>query len=56
MGEELLRFTGKVMKQGRITLPAWLREEFDIEEGDIIELEVKKITNVSKILKKKKRG
>jgi AbrB family looped-hinge helix DNA binding protein len=50
-----IRITGKVVQKGRITLPSWLREEYDIREGDIVEIEIASIVNVSKILKKKKR-
>lgn len=51
--DETLRFTSKVFQKGRITLPQWLREHFDIKEGDYIEIEIKTIRNVSKILRKK---
>ncbi len=33
-------FTAKVMKQRRITIPKVFAERFNIEEGDILDLEL----------------
>lgn len=41
--ESMLSFTVYVRREGRITIPKELRDAFDINEGDLIECQIKKI-------------
>lgn len=45
--ERDLDFKAKVVSSGRITIPSYIREYLDIEEGDIIEAEIKKLLKKS---------
>jgi len=36
-----MRATVKVFNRGKVTIPATIREELDIEEGDVVEIDVK---------------
>ncbi len=38
-----MEFVAKVIQFGRVTIPSELREWMDIEEGDMVELSVRKV-------------
>jgi len=38
-----MRTTVKVIQGGKVTIPAAVREELEIEKGDVIEIEVSKL-------------
>lgn len=40
-------FTGKVQALGRVAIPKDLREVLSIKEGDLVEVEIRKITKSS---------
>ena len=40
-------FTGKVQALGRVAIPKDLREVLSIKEGDLLEVEIRKITRSS---------
>lgn len=41
--ESMILFTVYVRREGRITIPKELRDAYDINEGDLIECQIKKI-------------
>lgn len=39
-------FVARIISRGRITIPETLREVFDLQDGDLVEVEIKgKVTN-----------
>jgi len=46
-------FEATVMKYGRITIPAEIREKQGIEDGDIVLVRVEKIGKVVRVIEKK---
>jgi len=38
-----MEFTQKVISGGRITIPEFIREAMQIEEGDILKVEIEKV-------------
>jgi len=41
--ESVISFTVYVRREGRVTIPKELRKAYDINEGDLIECQIKKI-------------
>ena len=39
------KFVARIISGGRITVPETLRQVFDIEDGDLVEMELKRKVN-----------
>jgi len=38
-----MRTTRRLFNRGKVTVPATIRDEYDLEDGDIVELEVRPV-------------
>lgn len=41
-----MRTTAQLINNGKVTVPAQIREEFDVEDGDLVEIDVRPIKEV----------
>ena len=38
-----MRTTARLINQGKVTIPATIRNELDVEDGDLVELDVRPV-------------
>ena len=38
-----MRTTARLINQGKVTIPATIRDELDVEDGDIVEIDVRRV-------------
>jgi AbrB family looped-hinge helix DNA binding protein len=51
-----MRATTRVLENGRITLPCVLRESLELEHGDVVEVEIKRVEESKNSIVDRNRG